>query len=312
MIKQPLIKVKNLNKHFLVKRKILKAANNISFEINEGETIALVGESGCGKTTVGKTILRLIPPTSGEVFYNKENIFKLKEKKFKSYRKKLQIIFQDPFASLNPRMTVKEIIEEPLKIHKIIHTNRAKHLLDLVQMSFSSLNKFPHEFSGGQRQRIGIARALSLNPKFLVLDEPVSALDVSIQAQIINLLKDLQKELKLTFLLIAHDLAVVKYISTKIAVMYLGEIVELANADDLFKNPLHPYTNALIDAVMMLEFDVKNKNRIILKNEMPSPLSPPCGCSFSTRCPKAKGICYLEKPKMTKKSSCHYVSCHFS
>jgi ABC-type oligopeptide transport system ATPase subunit len=220
----PLIKVKNLKKHFLINKKIFKAVDNISFEIQKSKTLALVGESGSGKTTIGKTILRLLSPTSGDIFFENENILKIK--KFKKYRKKMQIIFQDPYASLNPRMTVKEIIEEPLKIHKIKNKKRAEQLLDLVKMPKFFLKKFPHEFSGGQRQRIGIARALCLNPKFLVLDEPVSALDLSIQAQIINLLKELQEELHLTYLFISHDLAVVRHIATEVAVIYLGQIVE--------------------------------------------------------------------------------------
>lgn len=250
-----LINVKNLTKHYLLKNKTIYAVQNINFEINEGETFALVGESGCGKTTIAKMLLKLIPPTSGEIFYKQKEIVRLKESHFKKFRKKIQIVFQDPYASLNPRMTVKEIIEEPLRIHNLPHEKAAEKLLDLVHLPKDSLSKFPHEFSGGQRQRIVIARALSLKPTFLVLDEPVSSLDVSIQAQIINLLKTLQEELKLTYLLISHDLAIVKYISKKIGVMYLGEIVETAEPDILFKNPKHPYTKELINSLMMLELN---------------------------------------------------------
>jgi oligopeptide/dipeptide ABC transporter ATP-binding protein len=309
-MKKLLIEVKNLNKDFLVNGKVLSAAKDVSFEITEGETLALVGESGCGKTTIGKMLLKLIPPTSGEIFYKQENILKLNENEFKLYRKKMQMIFQDPFGSLNPRMTVRELIEEPLKIHKMSYKNVAKKLLSLVQMSQSSLDKFPHEFSGGQRQRIGIARALSLKPKFLILDEPVSALDVSIQAQIINLLKSLQEELKLTYLLISHDLSIVKHMSTKIAVMYLGEIVEIMDTKKLFSPCHHPYTRDLLASVMMLELRYKKEEGQFFTNEMPSPFANFSGCSFASLCPCAEGRCSLEKPLIRVISEGHHIKCH--
>lgn len=304
-----LLKVKDLNKDFILNGKIFSAAKNINFEIAEGETLALVGESGCGKTTLGKMLLKLIPATSGEVFYQEKEILKMKESHFKPFRKKMQMIFQDPFASLNPRMNVKEIIEEPLRIHKIPTKNIALQLLNLVQMPSYSLDKYPHEFSGGQRQRIGIARALALKPNFLVLDEPVSSLDVSIQAQIINLLKSLQEGLKLTYLLISHDLTIVKYISTKIAVMYLGEIVEITETKNLFSPSHHPYTQALLDSVMMLEFNTKTQMPLIFNiDNRRQPL--PQGCTFAPRCPKAKNHCYIANPKNKEISLNHHIKCH--
>jgi oligopeptide transport system ATP-binding protein len=304
----PLIKVKNLKKYFPINKKILKAVDNVSFEIQRSHTLALVGESGSGKTTVGKTILRLLHPTDGEIFFENENILKIK--KFKKFRKKMQIIFQDPYASLNPRMTVKEIIEEPLKIHKIKNKKRAEELMDLVKMPSFFLKKFPHEFSGGQRQRIGIARALSLNPKFLVLDEPVSALDVSIQAQIINLLKELQKELQLTYLFIAHDLAVVRHIATNVAVMYSGQIVEYGSSEKIFKNPKHPYSKTLLEAVLMLDFNFKKEKAAFPKNENFSYFLEANGCPFSSRCKKAKNFCFFKKPEMKEIENNHFAACH--
>lgn len=306
-----ILKVQNLNKHFFIKGKILKAVTDVNFSIKQGETLGIVGESGSGKSTLAKTILRLEPPTSGKVFFKDENIFDIPLKDFNSFRQKMQIVFQDPYGSLNPRMTIKEILEEPLKIHKIKKTDLALELINFVKMPSSSLKKYPHEFSGGQRQRIGIARALALNPEFLILDEPVSSLDVSIQAQIINLLKDLQNELKLTFLFILHDFALVKYVSTNIAVMYLGQILEMAKTEELFSNPLHPYTQALLSAVKTLEFDSKEKP-LFLKNEIPSPLDPPSGCPFSTRCPKAKEICFLSNPPKKEITPTHMAACHFA
>lgn len=248
-----LLEVENLSKYYTNEKKVFKALNNISFSIERGKTLALVGESGSGKTTAAKTILKLTSHSKGKVLYEKQNILLLSSKQFKLYRKKMQLVFQDPYASLNPRMTIKEIIEEPLKIHRIKNKGYINQLLDLVKMPESSLNKFPHEFSGGQRQRVGIARALSLRPEFLILDEPVSALDVSIQAQIINLLKELQKELKLTYLLIAHDFAVVKYMADDIAVMHKGEIVEQNTATNIFENPKNIYTRKLLEAALNLE-----------------------------------------------------------
>lgn len=295
-----IIEIKNLTKHFFLKKKILKAVENVSLNIKTGETLGLVGESGCGKSTLARVLLRLLPQTSGSVFFKKTNIFDISIKEFKKYRRKMQIIFQDPYSSLNPRMTIKEIIEEPLKIHEI-KENNLYNLLDYVKMPQSCLKKFPHEFSGGQRQRITIARALSLNPEFLILDEPISSLDVSIQAQIINLLKELQKNLKLTYLFIAHDLAVVKYISTQIAVMYLGEIVEITSSEKIFKNPLHPYTKNLIDSSL-----IKIKENLISENENSSQTN---GCTFSNRCPYAKKICFQKKPLLKKIDEDHCVSC---
>lgn len=306
---KPLLKVKDLNKEFLSNGKVLRAAKNINFEINEGETFALVGESGCGKTTLAKMLLKLIPATSGEVFYRDEELLTMNENQFKSYRKKMQMIFQDPFASLNPRMTIKEIIEEPLKIHKIHSKNIASQLINLVQMPSNCLNKYPHEFSGGQRQRIGIARALALKPNFLVLDEPVSSLDVSIQAQIINLLKSLQEILNLTYLLISHDLAIVKYISTKVGVMYLGEIVEITETKNLFSPTHHPYTQALLDSVMMLEFNAKKQLPQILNIDNMRP-PPPQGCAFAPRCPKAKSVCNNTSPQNRDWDLNHQIKCH--
>lgn len=304
-----LLKVKNLNKDYSMSGKILNAAKNVNFEINEGETLALVGESGSGKTTVAKMLLKLIPATSGEVYYKDKEILKMKESHFKPLRKKMQMIFQDPFASLNPRMTVKEILEEPLKIHGIQTKNIASQLLNLVQMPTTYLNKYPHEFSGGQKQRIGIARALALKPNFLILDEPVSSLDVSIQAQIINLLKTLQEGLKLTYLLISHDLAIVKYISSKVAVMYLGEIVEITETKNLFSPHHHPYTKTLLDSVMMLEFNAKKELPQILNiDNLRSP--EPDGCAFAPRCPKAKSLCNMSNPMNKEISKNHHVKCH--
>ena len=305
-----LLKVKNLNKDFIANGKVITAVKNVNFEINEGETLALIGGSGCGKTTLAKMLLKLIPATSGEVIYKGIDILKMKESNFKPYRKKMQMIFQDPFASLNPRMTVKEIIEEPLRIHNIPFRNVATQLINLVQMPSNCLDKYPHEFSGGQRQRIGIARALALKPKFLVLDEPVSSLDVSIQAQIINLLKSLQEVLKLTYLLISHDLTIVKYISTNIAVMYLGEIVEITETKNLFAPIHHPYTQALLDSVMMLEFNAKKTLPQILNIDS---LKPPGinGCAFASRCPKAKTVCNSISPENKDITLGHQIKCHF-
>lgn len=305
-----MLKVKNLSKYFFIKKKTLKALYDVNFEIKKGDTFGVVGESGSGKSTLAKTILRLEKAVSGEVFYNDINIFNVPLKKFKAFRREMQIVFQDPYSSLNPRMTVKEILDEPLKIHKIENKNRAMELMNFVQMPSSSLSKYPHEFSGGQKQRIGIARALALNPKFLILDEPVSSLDVSIQAQIINLLKNLQSSLKLTYLFILHDLALVKFVSTHVAVMYLGEILEMAKTEEIFSSPLHPYTQALLNAAKILEFNSSEKP-IFLKNEIPSPFNPPTGCLFSTRCPKASKICFCQKPEKKQITKTHMAACHF-
>ena len=312
-----LLEVKNLSKHFVVERsfwgkptKILKAVNNVSLNIDEGETLGLVGESGCGKSTTGRTIMGLYKPTSGEVIFNGENISKQNK-----MHKDIQMIFQDPYASLNPRMTVADIIGEPLKIHHLYSSlnekNRRIHeLLSLVGLSREQANRFPHEFSGGQRQRIGIARALACEPKLIICDEPISALDVSIQAQVINLLEELQQYLGLTYLFIAHDLAMVRYISQKVAVMYLGRIVEMATTEDLYENPLHPYTKALLSAIPIPDPKIeKTKQRIQLKGELPNPLNPPTGCPFNTRCPYAKDICKKENPEL-KNINGRYIACH--
>ncbi|MFW6264548.1 MAG: ABC transporter ATP-binding protein [Bacillota bacterium] len=316
-----LLEVKNLKKYFPVKAGIIKktvghvkAVDDISFDIKEGETLGLVGESGCGKSTTGATILRLLEATAGKVNFAGKDILSLNKKDMREIRKEIQIVFQDPYASLNPRMTVAEIVGEPLEIHNLAKSKKEKEekvssLLDRVGLTREQMNRYPHEFSGGQRQRIGVARALAVNPKLIIADEPVSALDVSIQAQVINLLQDLQQEFGLTYLFIAHDLSVVKHISDRVAVMYLGKIVELANKDDLYKNPGHPYTQSLLSAIPIPEPEGK-KDRIILKGDVPSPINPPSGCSFHTRCPKAKDICKKVEPEFKDYGNGHYVSCH--
>ncbi|ADL12174.1 ABC transporter ATP-binding protein [Acetohalobium arabaticum] len=314
-----ILKVKDLVKYFTVTSGIfseedsVKAVNGISFNVKRGETLGIVGESGCGKSTAGRTILKLLEPTEGKVIFNGKNIYEMTDEELRRLRRNMQIIFQDPFASLNPRMKVGELIKEPLRVHGIEskkeRINKVKDIIEVVGLNESHLNKYPHEFSGGQRQRICIARALILNPKFIVCDEVVSALDVSIQSQIINLLKDLQDQFGLTYIFISHDLSVVKHISDRIAVMYLGEIVELASIDELFNNPVHPYTKALLSAIPVPDPEV-NKERIILEGDVPSSRNMPSGCSFHTRCPYNEEICSLEKPKLKEKGNEHFVSCH--
>lgn len=321
--REVLIRVTDLKQHFpimhglLLSRQVgsVKAVDGISFEILEGETLGLVGESGCGKSSTGRAILQLHKPTSGQVFFEDVELTALKPDQLRSLRPKMQMIFQDPYASLNPRHTIGKIVGEPMVIHGVANNKKVKervaYLLEMVGLRSVHINRFPHEFSGGQRQRIGIARALALNPRFIVCDEPISALDVSIQAQVVNLLEDLQKELNLTYLFIAHDLSMVKHISHRVAVMYLGKIVELAERKTLFSTPLHPYTQALISAVPLPDPKLeKQRKRIILKGEVPSPANPPSGCVFHTRCPLAIDICSQIEPEYREVNPGHFVACH--
>ena len=281
--------------------------------MKRGETLGLVGESGCGKSTTGRSILRLIEPTSGEVLFEGKNVARMKREEVREIRKDMQIIFQDPFASLNPRHTVGKILEEPLIVHGINsskeRSKRVHELLEVVGLSSYHAGRYPHQFSGGQRQRIGIARALILNPKLIVADEPVSALDVSVQSQVLNLMQDLQKEFNLTYLFIAHDLSVVRHISDRVGVMYLGRIAELADKDELYTNPLHPYTKALLSAVPVADPD-KKQERIILQGDLPSPANPPTGCTFHTRCPHVMDVCREKRPEMLASRENHLVACH--
>jgi len=315
-----LLEVNNLRKYYPVTKGFIfqhevgavKAVDDISFFIRRGETLGLVGESGCGKTTTGRVILRLQEPSAGEALFEGRDIFKLGKEELRRLRRDMQIIFQDPYSSLNPRMTVGDIIGEPLEIHNLARgkekIRRVQELLEVVGLSPYHANRYPHEFSGGQRQRIGIARALAVNPKLIIADEPVSALDVSIQAQVLNLLEELQKEFGLTYLFIAHDLSVVKHISDRIAVMYLGRIVELANADELFSNPQHPYTEALLSAVPIPNPDMR-RERIILPGDVPSPINPPSGCRFHTRCLYVQPSCRTNDPQFVDVGGGHYVAC---
>ncbi|QQZ07271.1 dipeptide ABC transporter ATP-binding protein [Heyndrickxia oleronia] len=309
----PLIEIKNLKKYFNIGGQPLKAVDDLNLDIYPGETVGLVGESGCGKSTAGRTIIRLYEATEGEVLYNGKNIYDNNSNEMAKIRKDIQLIFQDPYASLNPRMTVEEIIGEPLTIHGELTGKRKRErileLLKLVGLNPEHINRFPHEFSGGQRQRIGIARALALNPKFIVCDEPISALDVSIQAQVVNLLKDLQKSMGLTYLFIAHDLSMVKYISDRILVMYLGNMMELCESEELYEEPLHPYTQALLSAVPIPNPKLK-RERIVLQGDVPSPINPPSGCVFRTRCRHAMDICAQKKPDWKEAKPGHFVSCH--
>ena len=321
-----LLEVKNLKKFFPIRRGILKrvvghvrSVDDVSFFIRQGETLGLVGESGCGKTTTGRTILRAIEPTSGQVFYRKDKdmveLSKVPKRELKPFRREMQIIFQDPYSSLDPRMTVMEIVSEPLRIHGVMDgdelKSRVRDLLEMVGMRVQHMNRYPYAFSGGQRQRIGIARALALRPKFIVCDEPVSALDVSIQAQVLNLLSDLQKEMGLTYLFISHDLSVVEHISDRVTVMYLGSFVELAPAEELYAGPRHPYTEALLSAVPSADPDYMIK-RLILPGDVPSPANPPSGCKFHPRCRYAKEVCSQEVPEWREVSHDHWVACHLS
>ena len=319
-----LLRVENLVKHFPIMRGIfqkqvgaVRAVDDISFEVKRGETLGLVGESGCGKSTTGRTVLQLFRPTSGSVYYDNVDLTKLTGEDLRKMRRKMQMIFQDPYASLNPRMTVGEIIREPLLVHNVATeadaNDRVKQLLELVRLNPSFTTRYPQEFSGGQRQRIGIARALALQPAFIVCDEPISALDVSIQAQVVNLLEELQDKFGLTYLFIAHDLSMVRHISDRVAVMYLGVVVEMTTREELFKNPLHPYTQALLSAVPIPD-PVKEatRKRTILVGDVPSPANPPSGCRFRTRCPIAESICAEKRPEFREVKPGHFVACFFA
>lgn len=320
-----LVEIRNLKKYFAIndnsgklfsnKKLTLKAVDDVSFDIYEGETFGLVGESGCGKTTLGRTIMRLYDVTGGEIKFDGTDISKMSQKELAPIRKDIHMIFQDPYASLDPRMTVSEIIMESMVNDTELPAEKRKEkvleLLDLVGLNSDHANRYPHEFSGGQRQRVGIARSLAANPRFIVCDEPISALDVSIQAQVVNLLKELQHKFGLTYLFIAHDLSMVQYISDRVGVMYLGKMVELADSDTLYAAPLHPYTQALMSAIPIPDPDLeKSKRRIIVEGEVPSPINPPQGCSFHTRCPKATDKCSKEVPEFKEINPGHFVACH--
>jgi oligopeptide transport system ATP-binding protein len=317
-----LVQVRDLKMHFpitqgiIIQRKVgaIRAVDGVTFDILRGETLGLVGESGCGKSTTGRAILQLYRPTAGEVYFEDTSLITLKGERLRKMRRRMQMIFQDPYASLNPRMTVGDIIGEPLTVHNIAkgkeRRERVQELLRVVGLNPYFVNRYPHEFSGGQRQRIGVARALAVQPDFIICDEPISALDVSIQAQIINLLEDLQSEFNLTYLFIAHDLSVVRHISDRIAVMYLGKIVELTSRKELYDNPLHPYTQALLSAVPIPDPAVEEqRRRIILEGDVPSPANPPVGCNFNTRCARAMDVCFERDPHFSDVGSGHWVAC---
>ena len=324
---ETIMQVENLKVHFDVssegdmpwtKRKRLQAVNGVSFELKSGETLGIVGESGCGKSTLARAIISMVPAETGRVLWFGKDLLALQKIEMRKHRKEIQMIFQDPLASLNPRMTIGEIIAEPLKTHypktsKTDIKTRVEDVMNKVGLLENLINRYPHEFSGGQCQRIGIARALILKPKLIICDEPVSALDVSIQAQVINLLMDLQKEMGLTLIFIAHDLSIVKHISNKIMVLYMGNMVELAKSEDIYNHPRHPYTQALISAVPIPDPKIeKNKDLILIEGDLPSPINPPSGCIFRTRCKKAQDICSQEKPELKEAASSHEVACHFN
>lgn len=315
----PLIEARNLSKSFaigggfLAKKKVVRAVEDVSLQIQRGETFGLVGESGCGKSTIGRTLLRLYEPTGGQIFFEGSDITKVN---MRPYRKKMQIVFQDPYASLDPRMTVGDIVGEPLDIYhayesKAERREKILELLNLVGLNSEHMNRYPHEFSGGQRQRVSIARSMALRPDFMVCDEPISALDVSIQAQVINMLMELQQKLNMTYLFIAHDLNVVRHISKRVGVMYLGSLVEVCDANELYKNPLHPYTQALLSAIPIPDPNVRrSRHRVVLEGEVPSPMNPPNGCKFHTRCPYARDICREARPETIEVGQGHTCACH--
>lgn len=320
----PLVQVRNLKKYFPIHKGLLQrhagnvmAVDGVSFDIYKGETLGMVGETGCGKTTIGRTILRLYEPTSGQIIFDGVDLVSLNDGQMREMRRRMQMIFQDPYASLNPRMTVGSIIAAPLEVHHVAKgkskRERVQELLDLVGLNPEFVNRYPHEFSGGQRQRIGIARALAVNPDLIICDEPISSLDVSIQAQVVNLLEELQERLGLTYLFIAHDLSMVRHISDRMAVMYLSKIVELAGRDEVYMNPLHPYTRALMSAVPIPDPEIaEQRKRIILEGDIPSSSNPPVGCNFNTRCPFVKEVCFQQDPEFRELKPGHWVACHFA
>jgi oligopeptide transport system ATP-binding protein len=323
--KQVLVRVESLKKYFPITRGIviqrqvgaIKAVDEVTFNVYQGETLGLVGESGCGKSTTGRTILQLYRPTAGNVYFEGEDLVAMKGERLRRQRRRMQMIFQDPYASLNPRMTVGSIVGEPLEVHNVAggkeRQERVQELLEMVGLNPYFVNRYPHEFSGGQRQRIGVARALALNPSFIVCDEPISALDVSIQAQVVNLLEELQEQLGLTYLFIAHDLSMVRHISDRVAVMYLGKIVELTDRDTLYANPQHPYTEALLSAVPIPDPEVEEtRKRIILEGDVPSPANPPAGCNFNTRCAKVMDVCHRVDPEFKEIAPGHWCACHLA
>lgn len=320
MVNKPLLKVNNLKKHFPIHGGILgktvghvKAVNDVSFEVNEGETLGIVGESGCGKSTTGRMLVRLLEATEGNVEFNGKNLNALSPKEMRKMRRDIQMVFQDPYASLNPRHTIEKILSEPLLVHGIgdtkVRKKKVQEFLEIVGLNALHAKRYPHQFSGGQRQRIGIARALMTNPQLIIADEPVSALDVSIQAQVLNLMQDLQKQFSLTYIFIAHDLGVVRHISDRIGVMYLGKMVEMSDAEELHENPLHPYTQALLSAVPVPDPDFQ-KEETVLEGDMPSPANPPSGCAFHTRCPFKMDICTTEEPAYREIQDGHFAACH--